>query len=174
MRVLARFAPLLVLLLIAGAAIYIMSRGAARAPAFEARLGREAPAYQLAALEGAAVVTPEAFAGRPYVINFYASWCAPCRIEHPMLMQLAETGAPILGVAYKDNPAAAARLLAELGDPFAAHAQDPTGSFGIDLGIAGVPETFVIGADGRIAAAYRGPLTQDVLENTILPALRAP
>jgi len=173
MRVLARFAPLLVLLVIAGAAIYIMSRGQERAPAFEARLGRAAPAYQLAALEGGAVVTPEAFAGRPYVINFYASWCAPCRIEHPVLMRLREAGAPILGVAYKDNPAAAARLLSELGDPFAAHAQDPSGSFGIDLGIAGVPETFVIGADGRIAAAYRGPLTDEVLESTILPALRA-
>lgn len=112
-------------------------------------------------------------AGRAYVINMFASWCTPCRAEHPQLMALRERGVEIVGVAYKDRPEASARFLQELGDPFRVVALDPDGRFGLELGIAGVPETFVIGPDGSIRAAYRGPLTEDVVESTILPALEA-
>lgn len=165
------FAPLIALAAFFGVAIYVMT-GEQRAVHFEARIGRAAPAYDLAALDGGARVTPAAFQGRAYVINLFASWCAPCRVEHPMLMTLKAEGAPILGVAYKDRPEAAQRLLADLGDPFEAHALDPEGRFGLDLGVTGVPETFVIGADGRIRAVHRGPLTEEALRGTILPALR--
>jgi cytochrome c biogenesis protein CcmG/thiol:disulfide interchange protein DsbE len=172
MKRLAAFTPLIVLVLIMAAAAALLLRGGEREAHFEPRIGRAAPAYELARLEGEGVIKPDAFGGRPYVINFFASWCAPCRAEHPMLMALKQQGAPILGVAYKDEPAAAKQLLSELGDPFAVHAQDREGRFALDLGVAGVPETFVIGRDGRIVAAYRGPLTEDVVRDTILPALR--
>jgi cytochrome c biogenesis protein CcmG/thiol:disulfide interchange protein DsbE len=112
--------------------------------------------------------------GRAYVINMFASWCTPCRAEHPRLMQLRAAGVEILGVAYKDRPGAAAQFLNELGDPFRHVALDPDGRFGLDLGIAGVPETFVVGADGTIRAVHRGPLTEDAIERTIRPALAAP
>ncbi|MGE3141878.1 MAG: DsbE family thiol:disulfide interchange protein [Hyphomonadaceae bacterium] len=166
-------APLLLLALIAAAAFFVLSRGHERAAHFEPRIGRPAPAYALAALtENGAPVTPAAFAGKAYVINLFASWCAPCRAEQPILMALKAEGAPILGVAYKDAPAAARRMLLDLGDPYALTALDPEGDFGLDLGVAGVPETFVIGADGRIRAVIRGPLTEAAVRREILPALR--
>ncbi len=171
MKRLGAFVPLMALVLIASAAIVLLLRGGERADHFEPRLGRAAPSYALAALEGQSPLTPARFAGRPYLINLYASWCAPCRMEHPLLMRLAADGAPILGVAYKDRPEDARGFLAELGDPFVASGLDPDGAFGLELGVAGVPETFVIGADGRIAAVHRGPLTEAVVRSTILPAL---
>ena len=166
------FAPLIMLALIAAAAIAMLARPEARAPHFEARVGRAAPVYELARLGGGAPVTPQDFSGRAYVINVFASWCAPCRIEAPMLMELQRQGAPILGVAYKDTPEAAAQMLRELGDPYEAKALDPDGAFGLDLGVTAAPETFVIDANGRIAGAYRGALTEEVLRREILPALR--
>jgi cytochrome c biogenesis protein CcmG/thiol:disulfide interchange protein DsbE len=87
-------------------------------------------------------------------------------------MALQAGGVDIVGVAYKDRPDATQRLLDELANPFADVALDPDGRFGLDLGITGAPETFVIGADGTIRAVYRGPLTPEVIEEEILPALR--
>jgi cytochrome c biogenesis protein CcmG/thiol:disulfide interchange protein DsbE len=87
-------------------------------------------------------------------------------------MALQAGGVEIIGVAYKDRPEAAARFLVELGDPYSVVALDPEGRFGLELGMAGVPETFVIGADGTVQAVHRGPLTPEVIEETILPALR--
>jgi len=118
-------------------------------------------------------VTSETFAGRAYVVNVFASWCTPCRAEHPQLMALQASGVEILGVAYKDRPDATAAFLNGLGDPFTAVGQDPEGRFALELGIIGVPETFVIGPDGTIRAVHRGPLTPDVIESTIRPALSA-
>jgi cytochrome c biogenesis protein CcmG/thiol:disulfide interchange protein DsbE len=86
-------------------------------------------------------------------------------------MTLRAGGVEIVGVAYKDRPEAAARFLEELGNPFSATALDPQGRFGLDLGIVGVPETFVIGADGTVRAVHRGPLTRAAVESEILPAL---
>ena len=100
-----------------------------------------------------------------------SEWCTPCRAEHPQLMALRRQGVDIVGIAYKDRPGAAAAFLNELGDPFTDVALDPEGRFGLELGITGVPETFVIGPDGVIRAAYRGPLTEEVVRDTILPAL---
>ncbi len=88
-------------------------------------------------------------------------------------MELRARGVAIVGVAYKDEPDNAAGFLGELGNPFESVGLDPEGRFGLELGMAGVPETFVIGPDGTIRAVYRGPLTPDVIERTILPALEA-
>lgn len=174
MKRLAALAPLLALIVIAAASIYVLTRGQERAAPFEPPANaRAAPAYELSRLGGGEAVTPEAFAGRPYVINLFASWCAPCRVEWPLLMRLKDEGAVVLGVAYKDAPPAAQQLIAQLGDPFSSVALDPEGRFGLDLGVTAVPETYVVSADGHIIAAHRGPLDARALEQVILPALRA-
>ncbi len=107
------------------------------------------------------------------LVNFWASWCGPCRVEHPILTALSEEGIPVIGVNYKDEPAKALRFLAELGDPYARIGADPTGRTGIDWGIYGVPETFVVGAGGEVLLRFPGPLSPDVVEKRIRPALEA-
>jgi cytochrome c biogenesis protein CcmG/thiol:disulfide interchange protein DsbE len=107
------------------------------------------------------------------LVNFWASWCGPCRVEHPILTALSEEGIPVIGVNYKDEPEKALRFLAELGDPYARIGADPTGRTGIDWGIYGVPETFVVGADGEVLLRFPGPLSPDVVEKRIRPALEA-
>lgn len=164
-------APLAVLIVIVGIAAFLLTRGGERQTISAGMIGRPAPAYELARLDGGEALTGEARRGRAYVINMFASWCTPCRAEHPQLMALRAGGVDIVGVAYKDEPGAAARFLEELGDPFADVALDPEGRFALELGTTGVPETFVIAADGTIRAAHRGPLTPDAVENVIRPAL---
>jgi len=168
------FAPLALLVVVVAVAIIMLTRGVGERELFTTgEAGRAAPTYALTRLDGRAVLTSDEMAGRAYVINMFASWCTPCRAEHPQLMALEAQGVEIVGVAYKDEPEASARFLHELGDPFRVVALDRDGRFGLELGIAGVPETFVIGPDGTIRAAYRGPLTPEVVESTILPALVA-
>ena len=97
--------------------------------------------------------------GRPMLINVFASWCAPCRIEHPQLMALQARGVTLVGVAYKDRPEDTREFLQELGDPFALVLVDAEGQAGLDLGITGAPETFAVDAMGMITAKHAGPLT---------------
>lgn len=110
-------------------------------------------------------------AGGVRLVNFWASWCAPCRIEHPNLTALSEEGVTIFGVNYKDKPAAALRFLEELGNPYEAVGADEAGRMGIDWGLYGVPETFVIDGQGRVVLRFAGPITQRVLTETIRPAM---
>lgn len=172
MKRLAAFAPLALLVLLVLIAAFVLTRGGQRETVSTGESDRQAPVYALERLGGGAPVTSADLAGRTYIINLFASWCTPCRAEHPQLTALSRSGVVIVGVAYKDNPASTQRFLTELGDPFSAVALDPEGRFGLELGMAGVPETFVIGADGRIRAIHRGPLTEEVVRETILPALR--
>lgn len=165
-------APLALLALIVVAGGFVLLRGGERETVSAGDLGRQAPTFALASLAGGELVTSDAFAGRAHVVNFYASWCTPCRAEHPVLMALRQEGVEILGVAYKDRPEASQRFLDQLGNPFSAVALDPDGRFALEMGVAGaVPETFVVDAEGRIRTVYRGPLTPDVVEQEILPAL---
>jgi cytochrome c biogenesis protein CcmG/thiol:disulfide interchange protein DsbE len=166
--------PLVALVALVGVAIFLLTREGERNTISQGLIGRPAPTFALTRLEGGEPVTSEAMRGRPYVINMFASWCTPCRAEHPQLMALQASGVEIVGVAYKDRPEASARFLTDLGNPFRAVAMDPEGRFGLELGLVGVPETFVIGADGTIRAVYRGPLTSEAIEQTIRPALEAP
>jgi cytochrome c biogenesis protein CcmG/thiol:disulfide interchange protein DsbE len=101
----------------------------------------------------------QATGGGPVLVNFFASWCGPCEIEHPVLMDLQRRQIRIIGVAYKDAPANAQAFLSRLGDPFDARLVDRDGRAGIEFGVTGVPETFLIGADGVILAKHTGPLT---------------
>ncbi|MCF6317460.1 MAG: DsbE family thiol:disulfide interchange protein [Marinosulfonomonas sp.] len=107
------------------------------------------------------------------LVNFWASWCPPCRAEHPNLMQLAEEGLPIYGINYKDRPEDAAGFLAELGDPFTAILSDPKGRNGIEWGVLAMPESYLIDGDGVIVLHFRGPITQRVMESQIYPAIKA-
>lgn len=167
------FVPLAALVCLIALAAFMLSRGGERELFSSGLIGRQVPAFELQRLDGGAPISNADLAGRAHVVNLFASWCAPCRVEHPLLMQLRADGVPIVGVAYKDAPGAAAQFLNELGDPYAVVALDPEGRFGLDLGIAGVPETFVVGADGTVRAVHRGPLTEDVIRGEILPALDA-
>jgi cytochrome c biogenesis protein CcmG/thiol:disulfide interchange protein DsbE len=105
------------------------------------------------------------------LVNFWASWCAPCRAEHPMLAELAAAGLPIIGVNYKDEPADALGFLGELGNPFTRVGADASGRTGLDWGLYGVPETFVIDGEGTILLRHPGPLTREVVEERLRPAI---
>jgi cytochrome c biogenesis protein CcmG/thiol:disulfide interchange protein DsbE len=109
--------------------------------------------------------------GRVKIVNFWASWCAPCRAEHPNLKALAEEGLPIFGVNYKDAPTDALGFLADLGNPFVRLGADASGRMGIDWGLYGVPESFVISGDGTVILRFPGPLTRQVIDTVIRPAL---
>lgn len=137
-----------------------------------ARIGQEAPAVALTPLGPDAPFT-DADLRAPGVklLNYWASWCAPCRAEHPILELLAEEGVTIYGVNYKDDPLKALAFLDELGNPFAAIGADPAGRMGLDWGVYGVPETYVIDGDGKIVLRFAGPLTVQELERTIRPAM---
>jgi cytochrome c biogenesis protein CcmG/thiol:disulfide interchange protein DsbE len=132
------------------------------APTFELPplAGRDGPGFSSADLEG-----------RVSLVNVFASWCIPCRVEHPLLMALAEDGVAIYGIDYKDPADKAAGWLAELGDPYRAIGADQDGRVAIDWGVYGVPETFVVDAEGRIRHRHVGPLQQRDIANTIKPLL---
>lgn len=127
-----------------------------------------APLGDLPALTDAALREPGA-----KVVNIWASWCAPCRAEHPVLVDLADEGVPVHGINFKDDPAKALAFLAELGNPYATVGADLAGRTGIAWGAYGVPETFVLDGDGRVRLRYAGPITREILASTIRPAIAA-
>jgi cytochrome c biogenesis protein CcmG/thiol:disulfide interchange protein DsbE len=109
--------------------------------------------------------------GEVSLVNVFASWCVPCRVEHPLLVALAEEGVPIYGINYKDPAHKASEWLAELGDPYRAIGADTQGRVAIDWGVYGVPETFVVDGEGRIRHRHVGPLQRRDVEETIRPLL---
>jgi cytochrome c biogenesis protein CcmG/thiol:disulfide interchange protein DsbE len=110
--------------------------------------------------------------GEVSLVNVFASWCVACREEHPVLMNLRREGfVPIHGLNYKDRPEDAARWLDTLGDPYTRTGADLDGRVAIDWGVYGVPETFVVDRDGRIAYKHIGPVTPDVLEKKLRPLI---
>jgi len=130
------------------------------------------PAFALGGL-AAEGLSRDALTGQVTVVNFFASWCVPCRAEHPLLMRLAEQEhVPVYGIAYKDKPADTARFIAQLGNPYRGIGLDESGRTGIDFGVTGAPETFVIDKTGRIRRHYNLPLTPEQLRGELLPLLR--
>jgi len=137
-----------------------------------ALIGQPAPVTSLPPLEGGTLpgLDSKQFAGKVTLLNVFASWCAPCREEHPVLLGLAEDKRyALVALNYKDKPGNARRFLDDLGNPFSAIGVDETGRAAIDWGVYGVPETFVIGKDGRIAFKHVGPLTPDAVRDELLP-----
>ena len=125
-------------------------------------IGKSAPNFVLPAMKGGELNLAN-YKGKAIILNFYASWCAPCRIEHPQFLQLAKDSRfVVLGVSYRDDPAKTAAYLDELGDPFLQSAIDRQGAVGVQFGLAGVPETYVIGADGIVLLRHQGEVTAKV------------
>jgi len=138
-----------------------------------ALIDKPAPAFQLAGLDGAPGLALDAFKGQVVLINFFASWCVPCRDEHPVLMGLEkQIGVPLYGIAYKDKPADTEHFLKELGDPYRAIGVDQSGRTAIDFGVYGVPETYVIDKEGRIRKRFVGPLSESDIARELLPLVR--
>ncbi len=138
-------------------------------------IGKPVPQFTLPPVKGRTLgLASENLQGEVSLVNVFASWCAECRLEHPLIMQLKAQGVvTIHGLNYKDRPDDAARWLDTLGDPYSRTGADSNGRVGIDWGVYGVPETFVIGKDGRIALKQIGPLTADIIEQKILPLVRS-
>jgi cytochrome c biogenesis protein CcmG/thiol:disulfide interchange protein DsbE len=146
-----------------------LGRDAGRLPS--TLIGQAAPKFSLPAVGGRRLgLANTDLLGEVSLVNVFASWCVACRAEHPLLMRLAhDKTVPVHGIDYKDAPEDAARWLNTMGDPYTRTGADRDGRVAIDWGVYGVPETFVVGADGIVAAKQIGPLTQEALEETILP-----
>jgi cytochrome c biogenesis protein CcmG, thiol:disulfide interchange protein DsbE len=172
------FIPLIAFLALA--ALFVLRLGAgdpSRIPS--ALIGHPAPHTDLPPLAGLARegkpvpgLDSADFKGQVTVLNVWASWCVPCRDEAPLLMTLAaDQRVRVVGINYKDQPDNARRFLGRYGNPFAANGTDDNGRAAIEWGVYGVPETFVIGRDGRIAYKLIGPVTPDNLDTALKPAI---
>jgi len=137
-------------------------------------VGKPAPAFALPQLhKPEAQFSPKDLQGKVWLLNVWASWCVSCRQEHPLLVELAKSGlVPIYGLNYKDKQEDALRWLKQFGDPYALSIVDAEGRVGIDYGVYGVPETYVIDKAGVIRFKQIGPVTQDTLEKSILPLVK--
>ncbi len=147
-----------------------------------ALIGKPAPAVSLPALDGlndagrpiAGFDTADLAKGEVTVVNFWASWCAPCVQEHPLLVALKEqTGVKLYGVNYKDQAAAARRFLGRYGNPFTAVGVDGNGRAAIEWGVTGMPETFIVNGKGEIVYKHIGPISPQTLEGKIIPLVLA-
>jgi cytochrome c biogenesis protein CcmG, thiol:disulfide interchange protein DsbE len=173
MRRLVYLLPLLLFVVLAGyfTATLVSGRDVHELPS--AMISKPAPAFDLASLNDPEKLTLAGLKGRPVVINFFASWCVPCRVEHPLLMRLkSENHMAIYGIAYKDKPEDSSRLLAAYGDPYAQVGIDQSGTVGLDFGVYGVPETYVLDSNGIIRKRFVGPLTAESVDQELLPLLK--
>jgi cytochrome c biogenesis protein CcmG/thiol:disulfide interchange protein DsbE len=138
-----------------------------------AMIEKPAPAFDIAGLGDNRPLALGTLKGHPFIINFFASWCVPCRIEHPLLMRLSEQNhLPLYGIAYKDKPEESSHLLATFGDPYRQVGVDRDGRVGLDFGVYGVPETYVVDSAGVIRKRFVGPLTAEAVDKELLPLLK--
>ena len=163
--------PVFVFAVIAAALGYGLTRDPSILPS--TLIGKDVPRFNLAPVQGRTLgLSSDDLKGEVSLVNVFASWCVACRSEHPLLMRMKERGVvPIHGLNYKDKPDDAADWLQALGDPYTRTGADIDGRVGIELGVYGVPETFVIGKEGRIRYKHIGPITPNDLEETILPLI---
>lgn len=169
------FVPLLLFALVAGYFLWglVTDRNPSQVPS--ALIDKPVPAFELPPVDGLdrpGLATADLRNGEVALVNFFASWCLPCRTEHPLLMELAEVdGVRVLGINYRDRPEDARRWLGEFGNPYERVGADDRGRTAIDFGVSGVPETFVIDREGRIRHQHIGPLTDDDIEDKIAPLI---
>jgi cytochrome c biogenesis protein CcmG/thiol:disulfide interchange protein DsbE len=137
-------------------------------------IGKPAPAFSLESLGDPAWRVGSAdFAGRPWLLNVWATWCGGCREEHQTLLAIArENRVPMMGLNWRDDRNLALRWLEQLGNPYVAVAYDPEGRTAIDWGVYGAPETFLIGADGRVLQKQIGPITREIWQRDFVPHLQ--
>lgn len=167
-----RLLPLIVFLIMVGFLAWGLQRDPSRIDS--PLIDQAAPAFSLPVLGGDTTFTSEDMLGQPWVLNVFASWCGPCIAEHPVLTDLAEQqSAPVVALNYKDSSADAVAWLARYGDPFYVVAEDQAGSVGIDWGVYGVPETFVIDGEGNVRYKHIGPLSDEDMKNTVMPLLQS-
>ncbi len=174
-RTIAVLAPLALFAGLAGIFLVSLERGGDPSLVPSVLIGRQAPTTDLAPVEGIAlpgITTADLASGKPVLVNVWASWCAPCRQEHPVLEQLAkDQRLTLIGINYKDKPDNARAFLGQLGNPFARIGADPSGRTAIDWGVYGVPESFLLDGKGIIRFKFIGPLTDEAVATTLLPEL---
>lgn len=135
-----------------------------------ALIGKPVPSFQLTDLHTGQVLTSQSLPATPFLLNVWASWCITCQVEHPYLTELSEK-LPIVGLNYKDSETAAKNWLAQLGDPYTTQIFDPNGRLGLDLGVAGAPETFLIDARKVIRLRIQGEVNDRAYQRQIQPLL---
>jgi len=166
--------PLAIFLTLAGLFFMQLMSGRDAATVPSALIGAPAPVTKLPPVDGLGLpgLDSSSFAGEVTLVNVWGSWCAPCREEHPMLLALAgDKRFRIVGLNYKDEPENARRFLGELGNPFSAVGADRSGRTAIDWGVYGVPETFIVGRDGKIAYKHVGPIDPDRIQRLLMPEI---
>ena len=164
---LKRFLPLVAF----AALVLLLVRGLALDPTAlpSARVGQPLPEFDLQVLGGEYRRSASQWHGKPALLNVWATWCFSCRVEHPYLLDLAESGVTIYGLNYKDDPAKALTWLEELGNPYAETVVDIDGDFGFDLGVYGAPETYVIDAAGTVQYRHVGVVDERVWTEQLAP-----
>ena len=168
---LKRFLPLVAFLVL----VLLLVRGLSLDPTElpSERLGDRVPAFDLPLLNTAERRSADDWTGQPALLNVWATWCFSCRVEHPYLLELAAQGVVIYGLNYKDEPEKAAQWLVDLGNPYTETIVDQRGDFGLDLGVYGAPETYVIDADGIIRHRHVGVVSAQVWTEQLQPFFEA-
>ncbi len=167
---LAYLAPIALFALVVAAFAAGLGRDPSKLPS--TLIDKPLPAFDLPSLgAGTQGLKSSDGAGEPRLLNVFASWCVSCRIEHPVLLRLKAEGVPIDGLDWKDKPADGERYLEEQGDPYRLTGNDVSGRAGIDLGVAAVPETFLVDARGRVRYKHIGPISPDDWDQTIKPLM---
>ena len=163
--------PLGLFVVLAGGLAFGLTRDPSVIPSV--LIDQEVPRFSLGPVEGRARGLASAdLKGEVHLVNFFASWCVACRVEHPLLNRLTEQGTvPVYGINYKDKPHDARRWLDRLGDPYVRSGADHDGRVGIDWGVYGLPETFIVDREGRIRYKHIGPIRPEDLEEVILPRI---
>ena len=164
-------APLLALAVLVTVFFFGLDRDPSLLPSM--LIGKPVPAFQLPSVfKGQPGLRSSDLKGAPMLLNVFASWCISCRIEHPLLLELKSRGFVIEGLDWKDEPSAGADYLRDNGDPYAKVGNDRSGRTGIDLGVSGVPETFIIDRLGRVRYKQVGPISADDWKKTIAPLIQ--
>jgi cytochrome c biogenesis protein CcmG, thiol:disulfide interchange protein DsbE len=173
--------PLVIFASLAGLFWYALQGGdPSRLPS--ALIGKPVPEFTLPPIQGLSddggkevpgFASSDLAQGEPTIVNVFASWCVECQLEHPLLVALAkDQGIRLYGIDYKDEQASARRFLGRYGNPYGRVGADTSGRVSIDFGVYGVPETYVVGGDGKIAYRHVGPLSEQAIRDKVLPLLK--
>lgn len=167
MKRLQLFIPLIVFVFLSALLYWGMSRNPDELPSV--LIGKPLPEFALSSLHNPAerVTKTQVVTGKPFILNVWASWCPTCKDEHPFLNKLSSKGVKIVGINYKDDPDAATAILAQLSDPYSVNLLDPDGKFGIDLGVYGAPESFIVDANGVIVDKVVGAINEQIWQQQV-------